>query len=32
MTVAPNQIIEVRSDPSEIENGWIEFNFEGGRQ
>lgn len=32
MTVAPNQIIEVQSDPSEIENGWIEFNFEGGRQ
>ncbi len=32
MAVAPNQIIEVRSDPSEIEFGWIDFNFEGGRQ
>jgi predicted phage baseplate assembly protein len=32
MTVAPNQIIEVQSDPSEIESGWIDFNFEGGRQ
>jgi hypothetical protein len=32
MTVDPNQIIEVRSDPSEIEFGWVDFNFEGGRQ
>jgi uncharacterized protein YbjT (DUF2867 family) len=32
MTVAPNQIIEVQSDPSEIEKGWIDFDFEGGRQ
>jgi hypothetical protein len=32
MTVDPNQIIEVRSDPSEIESGWIEFVFAGGRQ
>jgi hypothetical protein len=32
MTVAPNQIVEVQSDPSEIEKGWIDFNFEGGRQ
>jgi len=32
MTVAPNQVIEVRSDPSEIENGWIDFSFQGGRQ
>jgi hypothetical protein len=32
MAVQPNQIIEVRSDPSEIEFGWIDFTFEGGRQ
>ena len=32
MAVDPNQIIEVRSDPSEIEFGWIDFDFEGGRQ
>ena len=32
MAAAPNQIIEVRSDPSEIEFGWIDFYFEGGRQ
>ena len=31
MTVEPNQIIEVRSDPNEIEAGWIDFDFEGGR-
>jgi len=24
MTVAPNQIVEVQSDPSEIEKGWID--------
>ena len=32
MTVDPNQIIEVRSDPSEIEFGWIDFDFQGGRK
>jgi hypothetical protein len=32
MIVDPNQIIEVRSDPSEIEAGWIDFDFQGGRQ
>jgi hypothetical protein len=32
MAVDPNQIIEVRSDPSEIEFGWIDFDFKGGRQ
>jgi hypothetical protein len=31
MTVEPNQIIEVRSDPNQIEAGWIDFDFEGGR-
>jgi|CZKX01.1.fsa_nt_gi hypothetical protein len=32
MAVDPNQIIEVRSDPSEIEFGWIDFDFQGGRK
>ena len=32
MAVAPSQIIEVRSDPNEIEDGWIDFDFQGGRQ
>lgn len=32
MQVEPNQIIEVQSDPSRIEMGWIDFQFEGGRQ
>ena len=32
IAVAPSQIIEVRSDPNEIEDGWIDFDFQGGRQ
>jgi hypothetical protein len=32
LAVGADQIIEVRSDPSRIEAGWIDFEFEGGRQ
>lgn len=32
IAVNPNQIIEVRSDPNQMELGWIEFCFQGGRQ